>query len=67
MNYSREQLTEARRQIDSTLHELQEVVRTFEAKEESGRYKSQLTLARRRIEAFTIANALIQRELDKTE
>lgn len=67
MNYSREQLTEARRQIDSTLHKLQEVVRTFEAKEESGRYKSQLTLARRRIEAFTIANALIQRELDKTE
>ena len=67
MNYSREQLTEARRQIDSTLHKLQEVVRTFEAKEEAGRYKSQLTLARRRIEAFTIANALIQRELDKTE
>lgn len=67
MNYSREQLTEARRQIDSTLHKLREVVRTFEAKEESGRYKSQLTLARRRIEAFTIANALIQRELDKTE
>lgn len=67
MNYSREQLTEVKRQIDSTLHKLQEVVRTFEAKEESGRYKSQLTLARRRIEAFTIANALIQRELDKTE
>ncbi|MBE5037148.1 hypothetical protein INF35_05045 [Subdoligranulum sp. DSM 109015] len=67
MNYSREQLTEARRQIDSTLHKLREVVRTFEAKEEPGRYKSQLTLARRRIEAFTIANALIQRELDKTE
>ena len=67
MNYSREQLTEARRQIDSTLHKLREVVRTFEAKEEAGRYKSQLTLARRRIQAFTIANALIQRELDKTE
>lgn len=67
MNYSREQLTEARRQIDSTLHKLREVVRTFEAKEEPGRYKSQLTLARRRIQAFTIANALIQRELDKTE
>ena len=67
MNYSREQLTEARRQIDSTLHKLREVVRTFEAKEEPGRYKSQLTLARRRIQAFSIANALIQRELDKTE
>ena len=67
MPYTREELTEARRQIASTLHKLREVVRTFEAKEEPGRYKSQLTLARRRIEAFTIANALIQRELDKTE
>lgn len=67
MPYTSEQLSEAKRQIDSTLHKLREVVRTFEAKEEPGRYKSQLTLARRRIEAFTIANALIQRELDKTE
>ena len=33
-------------------------------KEDPTRYKSQLTLAKRRIEAFTIANELIQRELD---
>ena len=67
MTYSQTELTEALRQIDSTLHKLREVVKTLEAKENPARYKSQLTLARRRIEAFTIANALIQRELDKTE
>ena len=55
--------SEARRQIGSTLHKLRETIRTFEAKEEPQRYKSQITLARRRVEAFTIANELIGREL----
>lgn len=64
MTYSREQLAEARRQIDSTLHKLREVVKTLEAKPEPARYKSQITLAKRRIEAFTIADALIERELE---
>lgn len=64
MDYTREELAEAKRQIDSTLHKLRQTVKTFEAKEDPARYKSQLTLAKRRIEAFTIANELIQRELD---
>lgn len=64
MPYTQEQLTEAKRQIDSTLHKLREVVKTLEGKENSDRYKSQLTLARRRIDAFTLANELIQRELE---
>lgn len=64
MTYSREQLAEARRQIDSTLHKLREVVKTLEAKPEPARYKSQITLTKRRIEAFTIADALIERELE---
>ena len=64
MDYTRDELTEAKRQIDSTLHKLRQTVKTFEAKEDPTRYKSQLTLAKRRIEAFTIANELIQRELD---
>lgn len=63
MEYTREQLLEARRQIDSTLHKLRETIKTFESKEEPQRYKSQITLARRRVEAFTIANELISREL----
>lgn len=67
MKYTAEELAEARRQIDSTLHKLQEVVKTLEAKEEPARYRSQLTLARRRIEAFTIARDLIQRELTQNE
>ena len=63
MAYTREELLEAKRQIDSTLHKLDGVIRTFEAKEDSQRYKSQITLARRRVEAFTIARELIEREL----
>lgn len=67
MTYSQMELTEALRQINSTLHKLQEVVKTLGAKENPSRYKSQLTLARRRIEAFTIARNLIERELKSTE
>ena len=67
MKYTAEELAEARRQIDSTLHKLQEVVKTLEAKKEPARYRSQLTLARRRIAAFTIARDLIQRELTQNE
>lgn len=67
MTYSQTELTEALRQIDSTLHKLREVVKTLEAKDNSARYKSQLTLARRRIEAFTIARDLVERELKNDE
>lgn len=67
MTYSQTELTEALRQIDSTLHKLREVVKTLEAKENPARNKSQLTLARRRIEAFTIARDLVERELKNAE
>lgn len=67
MTYSQTELTEALRQIDSTLHKLREVVKTLEAKENPARYKSQLTLARRRIEAFTIARNLVEQELKNAE
>ena len=63
MQYTREELAEARRQIGSTLHKLREAVRTLEGRENPARYKSQITLARRRIQAFTIADDLIAREL----
>ena len=55
-----EQLKEARRQIDSILHKLRETVKTLEGKERPDRYRSQLTLGRRRIEALEIANLLIE-------
>lgn len=67
MAYSEGQLTEAKRQIDSTLYKLRETLRTLEGlegKENPSRYKSQITLARRRIEAFGIAVDLIEKELD---
>lgn len=64
MNYSKEDLLEAKRQIDSTLHKLQETVKTLEGKGPA-RCKSQITLAKRRIQAFTIARSLIERELER--
>ncbi len=63
MEFSREDLTEAKRQIDSTLHKLRETIKTFEAKENAERYKSQITLAKRRVRAFEIANWFIENEL----
>lgn len=63
MQHTKEDLLEAKRQIDSTLHKLRETVKTLEGKENAARYKSQITLAQRRIIAFEIANDLITREL----
>ncbi|MGN0773913.1 MAG: hypothetical protein ACI4MP_09020 [Candidatus Ventricola sp.] len=65
MEFSKDDLKEAKRQIDSTLHKLRETIKTFESKENVERYKSQITLAKRRVKAFEIANWLIKNELDK--
>lgn len=67
MTYSEQDLLEAKRQIDSTLHKLRETVRTLEGKENAARCKSQITLAKRRIQAFTLAAQLIERELEQTQ
>ena len=64
MEYTKEELIETRRQIDSTLHELREVIKTFESKENPARYKSQITLTKRRIRAFEIANSFIENEIE---
>ncbi|WP_270758907.1 hypothetical protein [Lactiplantibacillus plantarum] len=61
--YDEAELLEAKRQIDSTVHKIQEVIKTFEAKEQLERYKSQLTLARRRLKALGIATQLIDDQL----
>ncbi len=67
MEYTKEELLEAKRQIASTVHKLEEVVKTLEGKEDPDRYKSQLTLARRRVAAFTLAEGLIRDRLDRQE
>lgn len=67
MTVSKEELLEAKRQIASALHKLRQTVQTLERKETPSRYKSQITLARRRIQAFTIAVSLIDAELEKME
>lgn len=64
MEFSKEDLAEAQRQIDSTLHKLRETIKTFESKENVERYKSQITLANRRVKAFEIANYFIKNELE---
>jgi hypothetical protein len=67
MKFHLSELVEAKRQIESTLHKLRETVKTFEAKENPNRYKSQITLAKRRIEAFQISVCLIERELNQLD
>jgi len=66
MEYTKEDLIEAKRQIDSTLHKLRETIKTFESKENSERYKSQITLAKRRVRAFEIANHFIEKEIENS-
>ena len=63
VEFSKEDLAEAKRQIESTLHKLRETVSTLQKKEQPERYKSQITLALRRIKAFEIANHLIEEKL----
>lgn len=61
----KDDLIEAKRQIDSTLHKLRETIKTLESKENVERYKSQITLAKRRVRAFEIANCFIENEIEK--
>ena len=65
MEFSKDDLAEAKRQIDSTLHKLRETIKTFESKGHSERYKSQIALAKRRVKAFEIANWFIERDVLK--
>lgn len=64
MEYTKEELQEAKRQIDSTLHKLRATILTLQGKENPARHKSQITLAQRRVKAFEIAVALIEKELE---
>ena len=65
MEYTKDDLLEAKRQIDSTLHKLREAIKTLQAKENPARYRSQITLAERRIRALEIADRLIEQELTR--
>ena len=65
MEYTKEELLEAKRQIDSTLHKLRATILTLQSKENPTRYKSQITLAQRRVKAFEIAVGLIEEKLEE--
>ena len=58
MEFTKEELTEARRQIASTIHKLRETVKTLEGKERPERYKAQITLAARRINVDIILQSV---------
>ena len=64
MEYSKADFIEAKRQIDSTLHKLRETIKSLESKENPAKYKSQITLAKRRVTAFEIAVELIEKEIE---
>ena len=64
MEFTQAELSEAKRQIDSTLHKLRETVKTLSEKENPARYKSQIPLAQRRIQAFELAVSLIEEKLN---
>ena len=64
--YTKDELMESKKQIDSALYKTREVLKTFMAKENPERYKSQITLAKRRITAFEITGCLIEKELNKS-
>ena len=51
--------------VNVLLHKLRETIKTFESKENAERYKSQITLAKRRVRAFEIAEWFIANELGK--
>lgn len=64
MEFTKDELTEARRQIGSTLHKLRETAKTLREKNPE-RCKSQITLAERRIRALEIVDRLIEQELTR--
>ncbi len=64
MNFSIEELSESKRQLASILHKLRETAKTLTSKENAEQYKSQITLAERRIHALEIALALIENEMN---
>ncbi len=65
MEPSKEELSEANRQLASTIHKLKASIQSMEAKENAARRKSQIALARRRGKAFEIAVTLMEQELEK--
>ena len=61
--FSKDELVEAKRQIDSTLHKLRAAVKTLASKGDGKRYQAQITLAQRRVRAFEIAGCLVEKAI----
>lgn len=65
MERSRDELAEAKRQIESTVGKLRKAVESMRGKRDGRRRGAQITLAERRIRAFGLAAELIGEELAK--
>lgn len=63
MNHSLEELIESKKQIVSLLHKLRETILSLQSKPNQSRYKSQLTLAQRRIRAMEVSLELIEEKI----
>lgn len=64
MDFSEDDLREAKRQIDSVIRKLEQTLDTLESKEDPSKCRSQITLTRRRLKAFRIATILIEKEMN---
>ena len=65
MNRTRDELAEAKRQIESTVGKLRKALESMRDKRDGRRREAQITLAERRIRAFELAAELIGEALEK--
>lgn len=63
MAYQHDELSEAKRQMESMMRKLRATVVTLEGKAEPRRYAAQITLAKRRIRALEIACELLEQRM----
>ncbi|MGI6215738.1 MAG: hypothetical protein ACOYIT_07700 [Christensenellales bacterium] len=67
MKYNKQDLLEAKRQINSIVHKLNSALETMQGKENPERLKPQITLAKRRIKALNIAEQLIDDAINSAD
>lgn len=67
MAYQHDELSEAKRQMESMMRKLRATVVTLEGKAEPRRYAAQITLAKRRIRALEIACELLEQRMARED
>ena len=67
MAYQHDELSEAKRQMESMMRKLRATVVTLEGKAEPRRYAAQITLVKRRIRALEIACELLEQRMARED